>query len=95
MALYKEIKLDNGITLEYHRIMTINKITNDSNIIEVTSYINENQREKEKEAIEKKEPMNIFIYTNYINKEYNANENIEDCYSYLKTIEPFKNAQDI
>lgn len=48
MALKKEIILDNGVIVNYHRIVSMNKITNDSIIIEVNSYISENQREKEK-----------------------------------------------
>ena len=48
MALQKEIILDNGIVLNYHRVVSINKITNLKNDIEVASYINAEQREKEK-----------------------------------------------
>ena len=48
MALQKEIELDNGIILNYHRITSLNKLTNISNNIEVNSYISESQREKEK-----------------------------------------------
>lgn len=95
MALYKEIKLDNGIIVSYHRIVTINKITNQNNIIEIASYINEEEREKEKQAIKKNEKMNIFINTEYIAKEYNENENIEEIYEYLKTTEKYENAENI
>jgi hypothetical protein len=49
MALYKEIELENGIILNYHRIVSLNKITNQRNIIEIASYVNEKQREKEME----------------------------------------------
>lgn len=49
MALSKEIVLDNGITLNYHRIVSLNIITNINNIIEVASYVNEIQREREQE----------------------------------------------
>ena len=49
MALQKEIELENGVILNYHRITSINKITNISNDIEVSSYTNINQRQKEKE----------------------------------------------
>mgnify|MGYP001625278471 CR=1 FL=1 len=48
MALQKEIELENGVTLNYHRITSLNKITNISNNIEISSYTNENQRLKEK-----------------------------------------------
>ena len=49
MALQKQIELENGVILNYHRITSLNKITNISNTIEVSSYTNEKQREKEKE----------------------------------------------
>lgn len=49
MALQKEINLENGVILNYHRISSLNKITNIVNNIEVSSYTNEAQREKERE----------------------------------------------
>ena len=49
MALIKEIELENGIVLTYHRIASLNKITNISNTIEINSYVNKTQRLKEKE----------------------------------------------
>lgn len=49
MALQKQIELENGVILNYHRITSFNKITNITNNIEVSSYTNEKQRLKEKE----------------------------------------------
>lgn len=49
MALQKEIELENGVILNYHRITSLNKITNISNNIEISSYVNEYQRQKEYE----------------------------------------------
>lgn len=98
MALQKEITLENGITLNYHRIASINKITNNITIIEVASYINENERQKEIDyynSTEEEKSMNVFIEANYIDKEYSEDENIKDIYDYLKTTEMFKNAEDI
>lgn len=98
MALLKKIELDNGVTVNYHRIVSINKITNNCNIIEVASYISEQQREKEKEyynSTNENKSMNIFIETNFIQKEYSESETIEDCYKYLKKTEDFKDATDI
>ena len=97
MALEKNITLENGITLNYHRIVSINKITNNSTIIEVASYINESERQKEinyYNSTEEKE-MNVFIETNYIEKEYNETDTIEELYNYLKTLEMFKDAIDV
>ena len=50
MALKKEMILENGIILNYHRVVSVNNVTNQQSVIEVASYINEAQREKEKEC---------------------------------------------
>lgn len=93
MALSKKIELENGIIVNYHRIVSINKITNNSNIIEVASYTN---KEKRQEEIERQgQEMNIFINTTYLNKEYNETDTIKDLYDYLKTTEQFRDAEDI
>lgn len=93
MALKKEIILDNGVITNYHRIVSLNKITNQANIIEVASYTSE---EKRKEEMEKQGlPTNIFIATTYLSKEYDANETIEQSYDYLKTLDEFKGSIDI
>lgn len=100
MALRKLIELENGITLNYHRISAINKITNNTTIIEVASYINETQRQKEQEAmIQSQEngealPINIFIHSTYLDKEYCETDTIKDLYEFLKTIEKFKDAEN-
>lgn len=100
MALKKEIVLENGIVLGYHRIATINKITNNGTIIEVNSYINEQQRQKEQELITQSQEtgeavaMDVFIDTTMLNKEYLENETIKDVYKYLKTTEKFVGAED-
>lgn len=97
MALKKEIELDNSIIVTYHRIVSINKITNKSNIIEVASYTSKEKRDEEIDyynSIEENKSMNVFIDTTYIEKEYNENETIEDTYSYLKTLDKFKDAED-
>ena len=97
MALLKAIELENGIIVNYHRIVSINKITNNSNIIEVASYTSKEKREEEKTYYESKEEnkqLNVFIDTTYLEKEYEENETIQDVYDYLKTTEKFKDAED-
>ena len=100
MGLRKQIELENGIILNYHRINSINKITNNTTIIEVSSYISEKQRQKEqeiiKQSIETGEtiPMNVFIETKFLNKDYIETETINDLYEYLKTTGEFKDAED-
>ena len=98
MALLKSIKLNNGITINYHRIVSINKITNNTTIIEVGSYIDEVERQKEVDyynSTEENKQMNVFIETNYVQKEYNETDTIEELYDYLKTTEMFKDAENV
>lgn len=97
MALKKQLELENGITVNYHRIVSINKITNNSIIIEVASYINEDKRQEEIDyynSTDENKSMNVFIDTTYINAEYDENKTIQDLYNYLKTTEKFKDAED-
>jgi len=97
MALKKEIISDNGITLNYHRVVSVNNITNQTSIIEVASYINEDQRNKEKEWYETQPEtgMNVFINTKYYSKEYDKNINVDNAYDYLKTLDEFKDSEDV
>ena len=82
MALSKEIELENGVTTNYHRIVSINNIVNQQTIIEVASYINASKREEEQNALKTAKETgeypetNIFINTEYITKEYSENENV-------------------
>lgn len=95
MAILKKIELDNGVVTNYHRVVSINNITNHSSIIEVASYTNEDKRLEEKEAIENGTPMNVFIETNYLSTDYNKNLNVDNAYDYLKTTEMFEDAKDV
>ena len=97
MALSKNLTLDNGITLTYHRVVGVNNITNQTSIIEVASYINEEQREKEKKwyEINNQENMNVYIHTKYFSKEYDENLNVINAYDYLKTLDEFKDSIDL
>lgn len=98
MALKKQIELENGIIVNYHRIVSINKITNNQIIIEVASYINENKRQEEIDyynSTDENKSMNVFIDTTYVNVDYDENKVIQDYYNYLKTTEKFENAEDI
>lgn len=101
MALQKKIQLENGVEVNYHRIVSITKITNQQTIIELASYTSESKRNEEIDALKQSQtsgeavPINIFIDTKLINKEYNETDEVEDCYDYLKTLDDFKDAQDV
>ena len=97
MALKKDITLNNGIVLNYHRVVSVNNITNQTSIIEVASYVNEEQRNKEKEWYETKSQndMNVFIETEFYSKEYDKNLNVDNAYDYLKTLDEFEGSEDV
>ena len=97
MALKKDKVLDNGITLTYHRVVSINSITNRQSMIEVGSYLNKEQREKEREWYESggNEKLNVYISTKYYTKDYDKDLNVDSAYEYLKTLEDFADAEDI
>ena len=97
MALKKDIMLENGILVNYHRVVSVNNITNQTSIIEVASYLNEEQRNKEKEWYESKNEgdMRVFISTKYYSKEYDKNLNVDNAYDYLKTLTEFEDAEDV
>lgn len=100
MALSKEIELDNGIVTKYHRINSIQQMINKQTIIEVNSYISREKREEEIQAYTTAQEagnfpeMNVFIDADFITKEYEDGESIEDAYNYLKTLDKFKGAKD-
>lgn len=94
MGLKKEITLSNGVSVNYHRIVSLNNITNVSTIIEVGSYTSEEKREEEKVAIQNAQYIDVFIDTEYINKDYTENMTIEQAYDYLKTLDKFKSSED-
>jgi hypothetical protein len=88
MAIKKKIQLENGIITNYHRIVSLNKIINNSNIIEVASYTSEEKRKEENSG-------NAFINTTYLQIPYNENMTVSEAYDYIKTLENFKNSKDI
>lgn len=94
MALSKNIELNNGITVNYHRVVSVNNITNQASIIEIGSYTSSEKRQEEKSALENNQPMNIFIHSEYLNVPYNSNLNVNSAYEYLKGLEKFENSED-
>ena len=94
MALIKEIELENGVKVNYHRIVSVNNITNHVSIIEVASYTSKEKREQEKEAFERKEFIDVFKETKFIEKEYEEDLNVVSAYEYLKTLPEFSGCTD-
>lgn len=109
MALQKEIELDNGVTLNYHRVVSVNSITNISTTIEIASYVNEAKRLEEKayqelqmkedrtleEEEELEKGINVYIDTDYIQIPYDKDMNVDNAYKYLVTLDKYKGAKDV
>ena len=95
MALLKEIELDNGIIVNYHRIVSINKITNHGTILEVASYTSKAKRDQEIQQLATGEEINIYIETEYMSADYDESAAITDWYDYLKTTEKYNGATDV
>lgn len=101
MGLKKQITLNNGIVVNYHRIISLNKITNQYNVIELGSYLSQEARQEEQNKLEtgletqEAVPMNIFIESNYLTIPYDEQMTIEQAYDYLKNLDDFKGAIDV
>lgn len=93
MALNKEIQTSNGIITNYHRIMSINNITNKETQIVVYSYANENKRVEEGNSTPDEDIFNV-ISSEMITKEYEENFDVVKGYEYLKTLDKYKEAED-
>lgn len=94
MALKKEIILKSGIPVNYHRVVSVNNITNHASIIEIASYVSEDKRKEEQEALANKTAMDVFMSTEYINVDYTKSLNVDTAYEYLKTLDKFAGAVD-
>lgn len=91
MALYKEIKQNDGVTTSYHRILFLTKTVNRQNSIAVLSYVDDDSRQKENNG-EMSQP-----YQKSITYEtaYDPTMTIETAYEWLKTLPEFEGATDI
>ena len=94
MALFKEKELNNGIVVNYHRIVSIDKITNRSTRLEIASYINKTKRAQEIEQLANGEEITVYTHTEYLSLDYDETSTIKDWYDYLKTTEQYKDAED-
>lgn len=91
MALYKEIRQDDGVTTKYHRILFLTLITNHHNSIAVVSYVDDSARDDEKEAVMTQPYQRSITYE----LPYDESMTIETAYEYLKTLPQFEGAEDV
>lgn len=98
MALIKKIELPIGVTVNYHRIVSVNNVINQASIIEVKSYTSKQKRAEEMAYLENtdpnKEDMNVFSDTERIPIQYDENMSVVSAYEYLKTTEKYEGAKN-
>ncbi len=92
MALKKEIILENGIILNYHRIAEIQNEVNGKTKLLIYSYLNKDQRDREKQE---KSIAQIYRVGSLEKLNYNDKLTITQAYEYLKTIDKYKDAEDV
>lgn len=95
MAIEKEVTRPNGLTFNYHRVVSVNSIVNRENVIEVASYINHAERNKENDAIQNNVPMDVMVSTQYVTAQYDPNMGITGAYQYIKGLDVFSEHQDV
>lgn len=91
MALYKEIRQDDGVTTNYHRVLFVQQMVNHHNSIAVLSYVDAEARENEKESVIAQPYMRSVTYEII----YDPTMTVETAYDYLKTLPQFEGAIDI
>lgn len=89
MALKKEVRQDNGIVTNYHRILFIQSTINSHTSISVLSYVDEPSRDQEGTETP---PYKVAIT---YETDYVKNMTIKKAYEYLKTLPEFEGAEDI
>lgn len=90
MAIKKEIRQEDGVTTNYHRILYVQITTNRQNSIAVLSYVDSEARESEKAAFMQPYSKSITYET-----DYDSQMTVESAYGYLKTLPEFQGAEDV
>jgi hypothetical protein len=94
MALLKRIELDSGVVLNYHRIVSITKVTNHATVIEIAGYTSKEKRNLEIKQIADGVMVTAYIDTDFMSVDYDEDTTIKDWYAYLKTTEKYNGAED-
>lgn len=91
MALYKEIRQNDGVTTAYHRVLFIMQTINKQNSIAVISYVDSESRDSEKGST------NTQAYKKSITYEtdYDPTMTVERAYVFLKNLPEFEGAVDV
>ena len=91
MALYKEVRQNDGVTTKYHRILYVMQSINRNSSIAVLSYVDEAARSDEKNYVIAQPYSSAATYE----AAYMPDLTVEAAYEYLKTLPDFEGATDI
>lgn len=91
MALFKEIRQDDGVPTKYHRILFLQTTTNKQNSIVVVSYVDEASRTDEQNGI----VLQPYRKSTTYETAYDGAMTIDTAYEYLKTLPQFEGAEDV
>ena len=91
MALFKQIRQDDGVITNYHRILYIHLTTNRQNSIAVLSYVDEETRTDEQSHMDSQPYRKAITYETA----YDPTMTVEKAYEYLKTLPRFEGAIDV
>lgn len=95
MALHKQIILESGVQVCYHRVASLITITNVKNVIEVSSYTSSEKRAEERSSLMDGVGMNVFVNTSIFETDYDQTMTIEDAYNYIKSLPDFYGSSDV
>lgn len=91
MALFKEIRQNDGVTTCYHRILYLTQTVNRQNSIVVLSYVDDRSRADEQANTLTQPYQKAVTYETT----YDPTMTIETAYDYLKTLPQFEGATDV
>lgn len=95
MALHLKRTLPNGVSVEYHRVVRVDCITNVARVIEVASYTSATKRAEEKAKTAAGEPMDVYMETRFYEAPpSDAGMSCAEAYAHLKTLPEFDGATD-
>ena len=95
MALIKNQTLDNGVAVDYHRVVSLTGVVGVQTSVEVASYCSEQGRAAEARLLEEPgaEGTYPYIYTRYFVMPFEDGMTVADAYAYLLTLPEFEGAE--
>lgn len=94
MALIIDKELQNGVKLEYFRIVSLTTIVNQHSIIELAGYISQAKREEEQQC-DPEIGCDVYVDTQYLVVDYDPDFSVNKAYALLKAMPEWAGAEDV